>query len=136
MIVNAEGMIMGRLASMAAKKALLGEKVYVINCDKALITGSRKQILDHYKAKRERGSPYHGPYFPQESHLIVKRTIRGMLPYRQEKGRAALERVRCYLGVPKDLAGKEAVALEEADKARLQTKKYLTLKELSKLLGA
>jgi len=136
MIINADGMILGRLASFAARKALVGEKIDIINCEKTIVTGSRQSIIQHYKQKRERGSPLHGPYFPKEAHLIVKRTIRGMLPFRKERGDSALKRIKCYLGVPKELEGKDAIKVDEADKARLQTKKYLTIGELSRLLGA
>ncbi len=38
MIIDANNMILGRLASFAAKKALLGEKIDVINCEKAVIS--------------------------------------------------------------------------------------------------
>ena len=48
MIINADGLITGRLASYAAKQALLGEKVDIINSEKACITGSKPQILEKY----------------------------------------------------------------------------------------
>lgn len=136
MIIDADGMILGRLASFAAKKALLGEKIDIVNCDKAIVTGNRRHLIEYYTHKVQRGGPLYGPYFPKESHLLVKRTIRGMLPYRQEKGFSALKRIKCYLGIPAVLEGKESIKVDVADKSRLQTKKYLTIGELSKLLGA
>ena len=136
MIIDGDGMVLGRLASLVAHKALLGETVEIVNCEKVIVSGSRQHILANYKHKLDRGGPLHGPYFPKQSHMIVKRTIRGMLPYRQEKGFTALKRVKCYLGIPKELEGKESSKLEMADKSRLQTKRYLTLGEVSKLLGA
>ncbi|MCD4666255.1 uL13 family ribosomal protein, partial [archaeon] len=87
MNINAENLILGRVATYAAKKALMGETVNVVNCDKIIITGSKKQILDRYLARIHKGSrPTKGPFFPKTSERIVKRTIRGMLPYKQYKG--------------------------------------------------
>ena len=136
MIINADGMILGRLASFVARTAQLGENIDIVNCEKAIVTGSRKQVLVNYQQKMERGSPFHGPNFPKEANLIVRRTIRGMLPFRQEKGLLAFKRVKCHIGTPEGLVGKETVKVNEADKSRLQTKKYITLGELSRLLGA
>ena len=75
MILNAENQIMGRLATYAAKKALLGETVNIINCEKAVITGNKKQIIDRYKKRRARGIPRKGPFFPRTPERIMKRTI-------------------------------------------------------------
>ena len=43
-IINAEGESVGRIASLAAKKALKGESIEVVNCSKAIITGDITQI--------------------------------------------------------------------------------------------
>ena len=55
-----------------------------------------------------------GPFFPKNPERIVKRTIKGMLSYTQQRGLDALKRVICYNEVPKEyenekkiLAGKE-----------------------------
>lgn len=136
MIIDADGMILGRLASFAARKSLLGENIDIVNSEKAIITGNRRHLTEHYTHKVQRGGPLHGPYYPKEAHLLIKRVIRGMLPYRQERGLTAFKRIKCHLGVPKLLEGKEMTKVDEAHKARLQTKKYLTIGELSKLLGA
>ena len=39
MIINAENLILGRMTTYAAKKALQGEEVDIVNCEKAIITG-------------------------------------------------------------------------------------------------
>ena len=100
MIINAENLILGRMASKIAKKALLGEKIDIINCEKAVIIGNKKDIQERYKKRREIRTPRWGPHFPRHPEKFVKRAIRGMLPYKQEKGRKAFERVKCYQGVP------------------------------------
>jgi len=45
MIIDATNLIIGRVASLAAKKVLLGEDIVILNCEKAMMTGNRKEIL-------------------------------------------------------------------------------------------
>ena len=64
---------------------------------------------------------------------IVKRSIRGMIPYQTPHGRAAYKRLKCYIGIPKELEGKNFEKIKEAEKKPVD---YITIKELSKSLGA
>ena len=82
MIIDATNLILGRMAAFAAKKALLGEKVDIINCEKAVVSGSKRDVLARYKQKRER-TTIKGPFFPKVADRFVRRTVRGMLPYKQ-----------------------------------------------------
>ncbi len=136
MILDAKDKIIGRLASYAAKKSLLGESIMIVNCSGAILSGDKRKIIEKYRARRERRTIRRGPFFPKSSDRIVKRMIRGMLPYKQEKGRKALARVKCYVSIPKSLEGKEIINLKQYDKENLPTTKYITLKDLSKELGA
>ena len=61
----------------------------------------------------------------------VKRTIRGMLPYKQERGRKALERVKCYIGAPEELDIKEMISIPGASKEKITAIKTFTVKALS-----
>lgn len=63
MIINAKNIILGRLASFAAKQSLLGEKIDIINCNDAIIIGRKKLILERYKTKISRVTPKKGPFF-------------------------------------------------------------------------
>lgn len=51
MIVDATGLVLGRLASVAAKSLLAGEEVKIVNAEKALITGSRDFIFKDLRTK-------------------------------------------------------------------------------------
>lgn len=135
MIINAENLILGRMASCAAKKALLGEKVEIVNAEKAVIVGTKDAILAKYKRKMEMGNPFKGPFFPREPSRFVKRTIRGMLPYKQEKGRKALKNVRCYNGVPSSFEGQKIETIEKINVVRLNKTKFLKVRDISGLLG-
>lgn len=135
MIIDATDLILGRLAAVAAKKALLGESVIVVNCEKAVISGVRRQIVQAYLTKTHRKTVAHGPYFPRMPDRLVRRTIRGMLPYKKEKGEKAFKRVMCYIGVPKEFQGKSE-SLKSASIYERQITKYVTLADICKELGA
>ncbi len=123
-IINAEGAILGRISSLAAKQALLGKEVVVVNCNKAIITGRKEAAIKNYlEKKRKGGSSQRGPNIHSAPEKILKRTIRGMLPYKKGKGADALKRVRCYNEVPEKY--KEKVKKNE------KLESGLSLKELS-----
>ncbi len=133
MNIDATNLILGRMASFAAKKALLGETVNVVNCEKAVVTGNKKTLLLQFKRKRDMGIPSKGPFYPRSPEQIVKRTIRGMLPYKKEKGRKAFKKIKCYTGVPENIKNSETI--KNADVSKVPNLKYLTLEEISKHLG-
>ena len=103
-VIDGTNAILGRLASYAAKEALGGEEIRIINCEKVIITGSRSNIRERLEIKRRRvGSGQQGPKYPRSAEMIVKRVIRGMLPHHQQgRGKVALSKIKCYIGVPKE----------------------------------
>lgn len=108
-VIEARDHILGRLASNLAKRLLQGEDIDVVNAEGALLTGRRLQILARYRNAISRGNTKRrGPYYPRTPHLLLKRTIRGMLPYQTPRGREAFKRLHVHLGVPDEL--KETVA--------------------------
>lgn len=104
-IIDGENAVMGRLASYAAKQALQGEEIAIINCDKIIITGNKNFTKNKFEDSRKRvGTTQQGPKISRGSDKILKRTIRGMLPnYRQGRGRQAFKKIKCYVGIPKEL---------------------------------
>jgi large subunit ribosomal protein L13 len=136
MIIDAKDLILGRMATFVAKQALLGEKIDVINAEEAVITGNRKWIISHHVRKRDRGVPLKGPYMKKMPDMFVKKAIRGMLPYKQEKGRKAYDNIRCHIGVPEKLKDQKAETLASASIEKLPNIKFIKVKELCKLLGA
>lgn len=128
LIIDATDLIAGRLASYVAKKLLEGENVEIINAEKAIVTGTKKAVLDHYKEKVERGDPHHGPFYPKAPERILRRMIRGMLPHKQARGREVYKRVKCFQGNEEN---KKAETLKNINASTLKTLKYITLKQLS-----
>ncbi len=137
-IINAEGLILGRLASKVAKTLLEGEEVVIVNADKAIITGNKDDIFAKYKQRTElrtRSNPRKGPFYPKRSDEIVRRTIRGMLPWKTVRGRSAYRRLKVYAGIPKEFQGRDFETIIEADASRLATPKYVTVGEVARFLG-
>jgi len=135
MIIDATNLIIGRVSAYAAKQALLGNSIHIVNCEKAVITGKRESIFAFYRERRERGYIYKGPFMSRMPDRIMKRVIRGMLPYKKERGKLALKKVKCYLGVPKEILEKKSETLKEAHISKMKNVKYITIGELANHLG-
>jgi large subunit ribosomal protein L13 len=131
-VVDARNCIVGRVASKVAQRALDGERVAIINAEDAVVTGSEESTMEKYRTRTEQGSD-RGPYYPTRPDGILKRSVRGMLPYKSERGREAFENVRVYVGNPFDEDGD---ALEGTTLDRLSNIKFLSLGEVSENLGA
>ncbi len=127
--IDAKDMILGRLASVVAKKLLNGESVYVVNSEKSVITGKPEATITEYKEKRARGDPYHGPFFPKNPERVFKRTVRGMLPYKTPRGSEAFKRLKVFISIPSDLKDKEFMVVKEA--ANKGEQKYMTLEKVA-----
>ncbi len=117
-IIDGKNAVLGRLAGRAAKLALKGEEVAVVNCREVIITGNKKNILkDFAEGKGKIGSGQQGPKYSKDIDKIVKRAIRGMLPRARIRGRGktAFENINCYLGVPKEFENSEKENLAKTD---------------------
>jgi large subunit ribosomal protein L13 len=133
-VINAEKHILGRMSTNVAKRILNGEDVIIVNAEKAIITGNRDMIFDNYTAKYKRGKQINGPFFPKRADLIVKRTIRGMIPFKSSHGREVYRHLTVFVGVPKDLVSAKMEQVEAA--TNLWTDKYVTVGEVAEHLGS
>jgi large subunit ribosomal protein L13 len=133
-IIDATGLILGRLSSFVAKRLLQGEKIIVLNAEKAIISGKRLSRVNEAKTFLEVGHPRKGPYHPRRPDRILRRTVRGMLPRRKPKGQEAYRRLSVYLGVPEEFKGKEMQTIPSANAEKLGCP-YITLGELAKEIG-
>jgi large subunit ribosomal protein L13 len=134
-VVDASDLILGRAASVIAKRLLSGESIVVVNAEKSVVTGSRANVLEIYRANRARGSVRSGPHFPRYPDRIFRRTVRGMLPHLKTRGRDAFDRLEVHMGVPSEYSAEPRQTLEAA-KIRPALHRPLTLAEISRLLGA
>lgn len=134
-VIDAENARIGRLSTHVAKALLKGEEVHVVNAEKAVISGNPKDVLAKYQERRSyqyKGNPDKSPKWPKAPHLFVRRLIRGMLPRKKARGRAAYKKLRVYAGKPEAVKG-DAKRIEGADMGELC--KYMRISELCKLLG-
>jgi len=133
-VINAEGLILGRMASVIAKRLLKGEKILVVNAEKAVISGKKKSKFMEAKEFLEVGYPEKGPLHYKRPDRILRRTVRGMLPYKQPKGKQAYKRLKVFIGIPEELKTREMETIEEAQAKKL-TCPYFTVGELAKEIG-
>jgi len=131
MIIDADGAILGRLAANTAKDLLRGENITVVNIEKAIITGNPNSTARRYFEKREKGDPNKGPFYPRYPDKLFKRVVRGMLPYKKDKGMKAFRRLKVFVGNPDNLKG------EKVGKSVVGIRcKYISVKDMCKKLGA
>ncbi|OGS42471.1 MAG: 50S ribosomal protein L13 [Euryarchaeota archaeon RBG_16_62_10] len=135
-VIDADGLVLGRLCTNVAKRLLNGEEVVVLNAEKAIVSGNRAQLFEFYRHRRKRGKSHltKGPYYPRTPDRVLKRTVRNMVDYKKPRGRAALKRLKVFIGVPREFAGAKAETVEGARKPNLV--KYVSLGEISKELGS
>jgi large subunit ribosomal protein L13 len=122
-VIDANGLILGRLASKVAKRLLCGEKIAIVNSEMTIISGKRSSIIEDYKAKlriRTLVNPAKGPFHARRPDKILRRTIRGMLPWDTTRGKEAFSRLTTFLGVPQELKDKKPEAMPEARFERLK----------------
>jgi large subunit ribosomal protein L13 len=136
-VIDARDCILGRVASQVAERALDGERVAVVNAERAVITGDEEDVVGKFRKRRDLGSD-RGPMYPKQPDRIFKRAIRGMVPHKKPRGREAFENVRVYLDNPYegDDDAPEAEFLEGTSLDRLSNIKFVQLGDVSEQLGA
>ncbi|MBN17665.1 MAG: 50S ribosomal protein L13 [Candidatus Thermoplasmatota archaeon] len=144
-VYNAEDKVLGRLASVVAKQLLSAKKsgedtrVIIVNAEKAIVSGKRSSVMSDYRQKYELNHARKGPFFPRMPDQILKRTVRGMLPYQKNSsGRGALKALRVEIGTPSDLAGDLPDGCEWGDDSKIERplpERFVRLGEISKELG-
>jgi len=133
-VIDASGLILGRMASKVAKRLLKGELITIVNAEKATLSGRKLSRLKDANAFLKIGHPRKGPFHPRRPDQIVRRTVKGMLPHRQPKGIDALRRLRVFLGVPSELRTAPLQTIPEANMSKLRCP-YTTVEELAKQIG-
>tara|TARA_B100000123_G_scaffold91436_1_gene66449 strand:+ start:452 stop:856 length:405 start_codon:yes stop_codon:yes gene_type:complete len=117
------------------------KKVIIINAEDAIVTGSRDRVLANYNQKYKLNHPRKGPFFPRMPDMILKRTVRGMLPYQKKSsGRQAVKDLRVMIGTPSNLEGEDLPEGHEwGDTTKIDRPlpdSFVRLGDISKHLGA
>jgi large subunit ribosomal protein L13 len=134
-VIDATDLILGKLSAHVAKQALLGETINIVNAEKAVITGNPDTTMKAQMRKRIMGAPLIGPYYPRMPERIVKRTIRGMIPYKKPRGKEAFARIKCYAGVPVEFKNEKHVTYDHMNIQHSHVK-YVSIAQISKHFGA
>eukprot|EP01064_Diplonema_japonicum_P029168 TRINITY_DN4650_c2_g1_i1.p2 TRINITY_DN4650_c2_g1~~TRINITY_DN4650_c2_g1_i1.p2 ORF type:complete len:213 (+),score=73.40 TRINITY_DN4650_c2_g1_i1:68-706(+) len=142
--VDMKGHLMGRICGIVAKKLQNGEKVTLVRCEETNISGThirnKLKMLDFLR-KRTLTNPGKGPFHHRAPSAMITRVIRGMITKNernhQKRGRAALKRLVCFEGVPKNMERVKRVVCPQALRVlRLApNRKYCRLGRLSHELG-
>lgn len=140
--LDASGLILGRLASNVAKRALLGERIVITNAKFVEISGNRRQIIghyQHYKNIKTRSNPKKGPFrVGIRPDIFVRKIIQGMLP-KNERGKNAIALIHVYItDIPSDknqYGDLEDFSLGDKFQATGLGKKSVTVEDLCKVIG-
>jgi large subunit ribosomal protein L13 len=109
----------------------------VLNAEKAVISGRRKSIVEEAKRRlktRTLANQTTAPVHQRRPDLYLRRVIRGMLPWKKAKGKAAFHRVLVFMGVPEEYVAKDLAKVPGADASKLNSA-YITLADLASEIG-
>jgi large subunit ribosomal protein L13 len=133
-VIDADGLILGRMASVVAKRLLAGETIELVNAQNVVISGNKVKLVEEWKEFLKVGGFGKGPVHHRRPHEIVRRTVRGMLPYRLPKGEAAYKRLHVHIGVPDEFEKAEKQTLPDCHGNKLNHRS-VTVGELAESIG-
>jgi large subunit ribosomal protein L13 len=138
-VVDADGVVLGRLASEVAKRLRgkhkptfaphldVGDHVIVVNASKIVLTGDKLNKKEYIRHSGYPGGLTRVPYakiMSQKPELVIEKAVKGMLPSNR-LGRAMLKKLKVYAGPehshdaqrPKPLDIKSVAAPHNPDQA-------------------
>lgn len=136
-VVDATNCIAGRMCSHVSKLLLEGNRVAIVNAEKAMLSGNRYMTINSYKEHLEINSvtnPIHGPFHPRRPDTILSKMVRGMVPKRKPDGIGAFKRLRVYMGVPEDLRGANMKSFDDSKITKPESY-YISIGEVAKQIG-
>lgn len=133
-LVNAEGLIVGRMCSKVAKRLLNGEEVIILNVEKAVFSGKKKSKVAEAKQFLEVGAPMRGPFHYRRPDRFLSKIVRGMVPFRLPKGKSAYKRLKVFMGVPIEFKDQAMITFTEAQSKNLRGP-HFTLGEMAAEIG-
>jgi len=139
-VIDGKGHLLGRLASTVAKQLLNGQKIVVVRCESLNISGEffRTKLKYHdYLRKGTRFNKTRGPFHFRAPSRIFYKAVRGMIAHKTARGKAALERLKVFEGVPPPYDKKKRNVVPQALRVlRLKPgRKYTTVGQLSAAVG-
>ncbi|ABW97881.1 rpl13A (nucleomorph) [Hemiselmis andersenii] len=139
-LIEGQGHLAGRLASICAKELLNGNKIIIVKAEKIEISG--KHIRNKLKflvksKKRTNTNPKRGPFHFHSPSQIFWKMVRGMLPHKTKKGTSALMKLKVFEGLPEPFNRMKKFIIPSALRvSRLLTgRKYSILGEIANQIG-
>jgi large subunit ribosomal protein L13 len=137
-IFDASNCIAGRLCSHVSKLLIQGNRVTIINSERAMLSGNRYKTIEDYKKHLEVGSvtnPIHGPYHPRRPDRILTKMVRGMISRRKPSGILAFKRLRVYIGIPTEFQSSKEIKIFDNAKITKSESYYITIGDVAKQIG-
>ena len=136
-VIDGRGHLVGRLASKVAHEILRGQRVVVVRCEQLVLSGSLFRNHLNWKEfmnKANNTNPRRNfKHFRSPSRMFW-RSLRGMLPHQTPKGKAALQRLKVFEGIPFPYDVKKRMVVPEALKV-LRIKPGRNTCQLGELAG-
>ena len=136
-VIDATNCIAGRICSHVSKLLLQGNKVAIVNAEKAMLSGNRYKTISLYKEYLEINSvtnPIHGPYHPMRPDTILTKMVRGMVPKRKTSGIEAHKRLRVYIGVPEEMRSVKMDSFADSKITKPESY-YISVGEVAEQIG-
>ncbi|AAS53047.1 AER367Cp [Eremothecium gossypii ATCC 10895] len=139
-IIDGKGHLLGRLASTVAKQLLNGQQIVVVRAESLNVSGElfRNKLKYHdYLRKATRFNKTRGPFHFRAPSRIFYKAVRGMVAHKTARGKAAMERLKVFEGVPPPYDKLKRVVVPQALRVlRLKPgRKFTTLGKLSSTVG-
>jgi large subunit ribosomal protein L13Ae len=139
-VIDGRGHLVGRLASKVAKELLRGQRVVVVRCELMNMSGSlfRKKLeWDEFLHKANNTNPRRQFKHYRSPSRMFWRIVRGMLPHKTPKGKAALQHFKVFEGIPSPYDQKKRMVVPEALKVlRLKShRKSCVFGDLAQMAG-
>ncbi|QDS73909.1 60S ribosomal protein L16 [Venturia effusa] len=140
-IIDGKGHLLGRLASTVAKQLLNGQKIVVVRCEALNISGEFFRAKLKYQAFMRKATRFNptrgGPFHFRAPSKMFWRTVRGMIPHKTARGKAAMERLKTFEGIPPPYDHQKRMVVPQALRVlRLKPgRKYCTVGRLGHEFG-
>src|SRR3989344_3128951 len=99
-VIDGSNLILGRMGTNVAKRILRREVIHIVNAEKVVVTGNRENILEKFRTRLEiapKGNPHKGPKFSRTPDRIVRRAVRGMVPWKTPRGKSAYKNLKVHI---------------------------------------
>ena len=139
-VIDGRGHLVGRLASKVAHEILRGQRVVVVRCEQLVYSGSlfrnNLKFAEFLNKACNTNPRKYFKHFRQPSRMFW-RVVRGMLPHKTPKGKAALQHLKVFEGIPFPYDQKKRMVVPEALKVlRLKAhRKFCVLGDLASSSG-